>query len=119
MLCNGWARPNEKEEKDFTLIYEVVEQTIDPDRRDEYINVYRQAWKEAAFAGSHGGKIMRAMDDPAKVVVIIAWDSLEAHRQHTRPRPGTPAHIHFRETIDPYMTETWVVHHYEIQELTD
>lgn len=101
------------------MIYEVVEMTIDPEKRDEYCQVYRQAWKEAAFAGSRGGKVMRAMDDPAKVVVIIAWDSLDAHRQHTRPRPGTPEHQRFRETIHPYMTETSVVHHYEIEELTD
>jgi heme-degrading monooxygenase HmoA len=101
------------------VIYEVVEMTIDPDKRDEYVKVYRDAWKKADFAGSHGGKVMCAMDDPSKVVVIIAWDSLDAHRQHTRPRPGTPEHIHFRETIHPYMTETSVVHHYEIQELTD
>ena len=101
------------------MIYEVVEMTIDPEKRDEYCKVYRQAWKEAGFAGSHGGKVMRAMDDPAKVVVIIAWESLEAHRQHTRPRPGTAAHQLFREKIHPYMTETSVVHHYEIEELTD
>ncbi len=101
------------------MIYEVVEQFIDPDKRDEYINVYRQAWKEAAFAGSNGGQILRDIEDPTKVVIIIAWDSLDAHRQHTRPRPGTQAHQHFRETINPYMTETSIVHHYESQPLTD
>ena len=101
------------------VICEIVEMTIDPERRDEYVEVYRQAWKEAGFAGSHGGKVMCSMEDPSKVVVLIEWDSVDAHRQHTRPRPGTPEHIHFREVINPFMTETSKVAHYDLKELTD
>src|SRR3954469_22958371 len=37
--------------EDTQMIYEVLYQTIDPARRDEYVNVFREAFRAANFAG--------------------------------------------------------------------
>jgi heme-degrading monooxygenase HmoA len=96
------------------VIYESVHITVDPAQRDEFVRVYRKAWKDAGFEGSHNGKVMRCIEAADKVVVLIEWDSVEAHRQHRQ----TPKQNRFRGAIDPYMKH-WEVQHYELEELTD
>ena len=96
------------------MIYESVHITVDPEQRDEFLRVYHAAWDEASFEGSHKGKIMRCIEDASKVVVLIEWDDVAAHRQHR----GSPKQSRFRERIDPYMKH-WEVQHYELEELVD
>jgi quinol monooxygenase YgiN len=57
---------------------------------------------------------MPCIEDASKVVILIEWDSVAAHRQHRQ----TPKQNRFREAIDPYMKD-WQVQHYELIELTD
>jgi len=94
------------------VIYEAVYITVDPERREEFVRVYRQAWNEAGFEGSHNGKIMPCIEDASKVVVLIEWDDVAAHRQHRQ----TPKQNRFRAAIDPFMKD-WQVQHYELEEL--
>jgi quinol monooxygenase YgiN len=95
------------------LIYETVQITVAPEQRDEFIEVYKAAWKQAAFRGSHAGQVMRAMENPARVDVIIEWDSLAAHRQHR----GTDAQTTFLTTVRAYQTEPSKIEHFEWEEL--
>lgn len=94
-------------------IYEVVLQTVDPARRDEYVGVFKGAFAEAAFAGWSGGKILRGIEDPARVVVIVEWGSVEAHTQHI----GTPALARLRERTARYQTAPSVAAHYLAEDL--
>jgi len=94
------------------VIYEAVYITVDPERREEFVRVYRQAWNEAGFEGSYNGKIMPCIEDASKVVVLIEWDDVAAHRQHRQ----TPKQNRFRAAIDPFMKD-WQVQHYELEEL--
>ena len=96
------------------MIYEAVYITVDPEQREEFIRVYRRAWNEGQFEGSHQGKIMPCIEDPGKVVVLIEWDSVASHRQHRQ----TPKQNRFRAAIDPYMKH-WEVQHYDLEELID
>ena len=95
------------------MIYEVLLQTIDPARRAEYLDVFRQAFREANFAGAHGGKILPSIEDPTRVVVVIEWDTVESHTRHR----GTPAHNAFRERISAYQTAPTQGAHYEVSDL--
>jgi heme-degrading monooxygenase HmoA len=95
------------------MVYEVVLQTIDPARRDEYVEVYREALRQANFAGAHGGKILRCVEDPSRVIVVIEWDSVEAHTRH----PGTAAHTAFRERVGTYQTAPSQIAHYLVEDL--
>ncbi|HLG71021.1 MAG TPA: antibiotic biosynthesis monooxygenase family protein [Chloroflexota bacterium] len=95
------------------MVHEVVLATVDPAKRDEYIEVWKRAWKEANFEGSHGGKILRCVEDPAKIAMILNWDSVEAHQQHR----GTEKHNHFREQFGGYQAQPSVIQHYTIEDL--
>ena len=95
------------------MVYEIVVQTIDPTRRDEYVEGYRRAFREANMAGNHGGKICTSVEDPSRVVLVIEWDSVEAHQRHR----GTPPHNRFREAISPYQTQPSDLQHYLVQDL--
>lgn len=95
------------------MVYEVVIQTVDPERRDEYVGVFRDALREANFAGAHGGKILRSIEDPARVIAIIEWDDVEAHTRHR----GTPAHNRFRERFSGYQTAASQGAHFIVEDL--
>ncbi len=95
------------------MVYEIVVQTVDPARRDEFVATFRQAFREANFAGFRGGKMCTSVEDPERVMMVIEWDSVEAHTQHR----GTPAHNRFRETTSGYQTKPSEIQHYVIQDL--
>ena len=95
------------------MVHELVVATVDPAKRDEYIKVWKAAWKEAGFEGSHGGKILRCVEDPSRVTMVLNWDSVEAHAKHR----GTDKHNHFREQFAPFQTQPSVVQHYTFEEL--
>ena len=71
------------------MIYEIAIQTVDPARREEYIKVFSQTLKDANYAGSHGIKFFTSIEDPSRVVLILEWDSVEAHTHNAVPRPTT------------------------------
>lgn len=97
------------------MVNEVLLATVEPTDRDEYVRVWTDAWREAGFTGSHGGRILKCVEDPAKVIVIINWDSLEAHQQHI----GTAAFDRFRERLAPFRKEGNIIQHYTGEDIPD
>jgi quinol monooxygenase YgiN len=95
------------------MVHEVVIATVDPAKRDEYVKVWQQAWNEANFEGSHGGKLLCCIEDPSRVTLVLNWDSVEAHQQHR----GTDKHNRFREKFAPYQTASSIVQHYTLEDL--
>ena len=81
--------------------YEVRFQTVGPEKRDEYVKMYKRAIQEIKQAGCEGGLIPRSEDDPASVVVLLEWESKE---QHQRWR-GTPPHKRFREAVEGWQAK--------------
>jgi len=96
------------------VVTHVVVQTIDPERRDEYIERYKEEWREAALPGCRSAKILRAIENPSRVILIFEWDSIEAHRKAN----DTPAHDKLmRETIEKYRSAPSDYAHYEAEEI--
>jgi heme-degrading monooxygenase HmoA len=92
------------------LVTHVVVQTVDPERRDEYIQRYKEEWRLAALPGCRSAKILRAIENPSRVILIFEWDSIEAHRKAN----ATPEHDRLmRETIDTYRSAASDYAHYE------
>jgi heme-degrading monooxygenase HmoA len=83
------------------MIYEVRVQTVDPEKRTEYVKAYKEAIQSSKEAGCYGGFIMCSDEDPAKVLVLLHWETREHHERWR----GTPPHVKFRQTIDPWQTE--------------
>ena len=83
------------------MIHEIVIQHVAPEKRDEYIQVFGDILKKANYAGSHGIKFLASIEDPSRVILMIEWDSVEAHTQHR----GTTTHNAMREVTARYQTQ--------------
>jgi quinol monooxygenase YgiN len=82
------------------MIHEIVIQQVAPEKRDEYIKVFGEFLTKANYAGSHGIKFFTSIEDPSRVILVIEWDSVEAHTRHR----GTPTHNAMREMTAKYQT---------------
>ena len=78
------------------MIHEIVIQQVQPDKRDEYIKVFGEILTKANYPGSHGIRFFTSIEDPSRVILMIEWDSVEAHTQHR----GTPTHNAMREAVE-------------------
>lgn len=78
------------------MIYEVRFQTVDAERRDEYVDLYTRAIQEIKRAGARSVQVLCSDDDPSRVVVVVEWESKE---QHLRWRE-TPARARFRAAVE-------------------
>ena len=83
------------------MIHEIVIQHVAAEKRDEYIQVFGEILKKADYAGSHGIKFFTSIEDPTRVILMIEWDSVEAHTRHR----GTPTHNAMREATARYQTQ--------------
>ena len=83
------------------MIHEIVVQHVAPEKRDEYIRVFGDYLKKADYAGAHGIRFFTSIEDPSRVILMIEWDSVEAHTQHR----GTPVHNAMREMTARYQTK--------------
>jgi len=83
------------------MIHEILVQHVEPEKREEYIRLFGDILKKANYTGSHGIRFFTSIEDPSRVILLIEWDSVEAHTQHR----GTPAHNAMRESTSRYQTQ--------------
>jgi heme-degrading monooxygenase HmoA len=86
----------------MAMTYEVRFQTVPPERRSDYVKMYKQAIQEIKHAGCRGGLILCSEDDPASVLVLLEWESKE-HHQRWR---GTPPHARFRSAVEGWQSRS-------------
>ena len=82
------------------MIHEIVIQHVQPEKRDEYIKAFGEILTKANYAGSYGIRFFTSIEEPGRVILMIDWDSVEAH---TRIR-GTPTYNAMREATSKYQT---------------
>ena len=61
------------------MVYEVRFQTVEPERRDDYVKMYKQAIQGCKEAGCRSGQILCSEDDSSRVMVLLEWPSKEHH----------------------------------------
>jgi heme-degrading monooxygenase HmoA len=83
------------------MVYEMRFQTVDPAKRAEYVQVYRDAVQGCKAAGSTGGQILCSEDDPSSVIVILLWES----KDHLARWRGTPSYQSFRAAVEQRQTK--------------
>ena len=82
------------------MIHEIVIQQVQAEKRDEYIKVFGEILTKANYGGSHGIRFFTSIEDPSRVILMIDWDSVEAHTQIR----GTPTYNAMREVTSKYQT---------------
>jgi|SRR5579859_6444907 len=61
-------------------------------------------------AGCRSAAVQRCIEDPARFMLVIQWESLEAHTEGFRKSPGF---AEYRSHITGLFVDNPVVHHYE------
>lgn len=96
------------------MVHHVVIQNIDPDRRDEYIDRYKELWREAALVGCQKATLLRAIENKSRVILLFEWESIEGHRKANR----TPGHDRLmEESVYKYQSSPSEYGHYEAEDL--
>ena len=83
------------------MVYEMRFQTVDPAKRAEYVQIYREAVQGCKAAGSTGGHILCSEDDPSAVIVILLWES----KEHLARWRFTDSYKSFRAVVEPLQTK--------------
>jgi heme-degrading monooxygenase HmoA len=95
------------------MIYEVIIQQVVPEKRDEYLKVFGDFLANANYAGSHGINFLTSIEDLSRVILMVEWDSVEAHTQIR----GTPTYNAMRELTSKYQTAKSEGAHYWVHEV--
>ncbi len=61
-------------------------------------------------AGCRSIAVHRCIEDPARFMLVVAWDSLEAHTEGFRK---SPLFAEYRSHINGLFLDSPAVHHYE------
>ena len=97
------------------MIHEIVIQHVAPEKRDEYIQVFGDFLKKADYAGAHAIRFFTSVEDPSRVILMIEWDSVEAHTKHR----GTPMHNAMKEMTARYQTKKSDGAHFQLRPIRD
>ncbi len=95
------------------MIHEIVIQHVQPERRDEYIKAFGEFLRNASYAGSHAIRFFASIEDPGRVILMIDWDTVEAHTQIR----GTPTYNAMRDLTGKYQTAKSDGGHYLLHEV--
>ena len=82
------------------MIHEIVIQHVRPEKRDEYMTAFGEFLKKAHYPGSHGIRFFTSIEDPGRVILMVDWDTVEAHTQIR----GTATYNAMRELTAKYQT---------------
>ena len=94
------------------MIHEIVIQQVNPDKRDEYIKVFGEILTKANYPGSHGIRFFTSIEDPSRVILVIEWDSVEAHEDFRI----TEEFAKWRTQVGPFFAGPPQAAHYQLVE---
>ncbi len=93
------------------MIIEHAEFTIAPSDAEAFEAAFlvgREAIAQAS--GYHWSRLVRQIEDPGKYLLLIGWESLEAHMVDFR---GSELFTRWRAAVGPYFAEAPVLTHYQ------
>jgi heme-degrading monooxygenase HmoA len=79
------------------MVLEVADIAVRPGEEDQFIAAYRNARAElAGTPGCRSVRMTRGVESPSRFVLLVEWDSVEAHEQNFR---GTERYTRWRAAI--------------------
>lgn len=95
------------------MVYEMLINEVAPERRQAYVDAYKATWKKVNRPGCQGVKFLACIEKPSRIIVQIAWDSVEAHERARQ----IPEHGTIREVGAAFDVKGEGVAHYTIEDL--
>lgn len=95
------------------MIVEIADFRVAPDARDAFAAAITQAAASilAKANGYRQHRLLACQESPERFVLIVEWDSLEAHTVGFRQ---SPAFSEWRAIIGPYFQQPPHVEHFEV-----
>ncbi|GAA1673716.1 hypothetical protein GCM10009830_20060 [Glycomyces endophyticus] len=93
------------------MVLEVAEIKITPGQENAFKDAYRSAREFVQVSpGLRSMRMTQGVENPSRFVLLIEWDSVEAHEQGFRDTDRFPK---WREAIGPFFAEPPFVEHVE------
>ncbi|MEU5156031.1 antibiotic biosynthesis monooxygenase [Glycomyces sp. NPDC021274] len=93
------------------MVLEVAEIKVTPGQEDAFKEAYRSARELVKVSpGLRTMRMTQGIESPSRFVLLIEWDSVEAHEQGFRE---TDRYLKWREAIGPYFAQPPLVEHFE------
>jgi heme-degrading monooxygenase HmoA len=94
---------------DGEMVLEIAEFSILPGREEEFAAAYREAIAQIeATDGFRSARMTRGIETPTRFVLLVEWDTLEAHTVAFRESDRFPK---WRELISPFFAAAPQVQH--------
>ena len=92
------------------MVLEVALIDVVPGQEDAFAEAYRAAHPIlAGTPGCRSVRMTRGIESPARFVLLVEWDSVEAHTENFR---STERFFRWRGLIGPYFARSPLVEHF-------
>ena len=92
------------------MVVEIAAFEITPGREEEFAEAYARAKHLLeATDGFRSARMTRGVESPSRFVLLVEWDSVEAHEEGFRASERFPA---WRAAIGPFFAAPPQVEHY-------
>jgi heme-degrading monooxygenase HmoA len=92
------------------VVLEIAVIEVTPGQEDAFVAAYHRVRPEVAGApGCRSVRMTRGVESPSRFVLLVEWDSVEAHEQGFRATERFPR---WRAGIGPYFAAAPQVAHY-------
>ena len=91
------------------MVLEVGDIAVHPGREDDFVAAYRSVREVlASTPGCRSVRMTRSIESPSRFVLLVEWDSVQAHEQNFR---GTERFTAWRAAIGPFFASPPHVEH--------
>jgi heme-degrading monooxygenase HmoA len=92
------------------MVLEVALIDVQPGAEDAFAAAYRLGHPIlAGTPGCRSVRMTRGIESPSRFVLLVEWDSVQAHRENFR---ATERFVQWRQFIGPFFVRPPVVEHY-------
>jgi heme-degrading monooxygenase HmoA len=92
------------------MVLEVAQFDITAGQEEDFASAYKTARQLLADTpGCRSVRMTRGIETPTRFILLVEWDSVEAHEVNFRQSPSFPE---WRRLIGPYFASTPLVEHY-------
>ena len=93
------------------MVLEVADIAVTPGSEDEFRTAYLGVRGLVADSpGCRSVRMTQSIESPSRFVLLVEWDSVEAHEQNFR---ATERWVAWREAIGPFFARPPVIEHVE------
>ncbi|MFC4336957.1 antibiotic biosynthesis monooxygenase family protein [Salininema proteolyticum] len=93
------------------MVTEMAEIHVSPGQEESFIKAYREARELVAVSpGLRGMRMTQSVESPTRFMLVIEWDSVEAHEKGFRDTDRFPK---WREALGPFFSRPPNVEHFD------